>query len=354
MTESREGRRWRNLAGLARRGRPAVGSTPADVVHRENKMRLLRYRPSAGVPQHRTPLLLVPSLINRHYVLDLMPGKSLVEWLVARGHDVYCIDWGTPGPEDRYLTFDRIVDGYLGRAILRACRASGVERLHLLGYCLGGTLAAIHAAARPARVAGLIALAAPVDFIDDGLLAIWSRSRAFDPAAASDAFGNVPWQLLQATFHMLRPTLNLSKFHHLVDRAWDDEFLDGFLAIETWGNDNISFPGACFVRYIQELYRENAIVAGRFALSGEPVRLERVVAPTLAITFEHDNIVPAGSAVPLVDGVGAGDVEHIHLPGGHVGAVVSRKASTTLWPRISDWLVARDCPDDIRGGGRSS
>src|SRR5690242_13093325 len=102
----------RSLAALARRllerPLPAVGTTPHDVIFSENKWRLLRYR-SPGL-RHRTPILIVPSLINRHYVLDLLPGKSLIEYLVAAGHDVHVIDWGTPGDEDRYLDFDEVCD----------------------------------------------------------------------------------------------------------------------------------------------------------------------------------------------------------------------------------------------------
>ena len=97
--------------------RPAVGQTPADVVHTENKWRLLRYRSERGAKRPKTPILLVPSLINRHYVLDLMPNKSFAEYLVSRGHDVFVIDWGTPSDEDRYVTFDDICDRALGRAI---------------------------------------------------------------------------------------------------------------------------------------------------------------------------------------------------------------------------------------------
>jgi pimeloyl-ACP methyl ester carboxylesterase len=147
---------------------PVVGATPASVVHAENKWRLLRYdRRPAGLA-HQTPVLLVPSLINRHYVLDLMPEKSFVEWLVARGHDVYCIDWGTPSDEDRFLTFEDITDRYIGRAVRVACRLSGVDKLHMLGYCLGGTLAVIHAAVRPEHIATLTLLATPVGFHDEG------------------------------------------------------------------------------------------------------------------------------------------------------------------------------------------
>jgi polyhydroxyalkanoate synthase subunit PhaC len=227
-------------------------------------------------------------------------------------------------------------------------------RAHLLGYCLGGTLTAIHAAARPERVASLTALAAPIRFASSGLLAAWTRSGAFEPGAVVDAFGNVPWQLMQASFHMLRPTLGLSKTVHLLDRAWDDEFLDGFLALETWGADNVSFPGACWQRYVEELYRNDALVNGTFTLSGTPARLDRIACPTLAVTFEHDNIVPADSATPLLDLVAARDKERIHLPGGHVGAVVSRAASRGLWPKLSDWWAARDQrPTEVKRSGFS-
>jgi polyhydroxyalkanoate synthase len=331
-----------SLFAIARKvaqGRPPVGSTPCDVVHAENKWRLLRYRGAAG--PSRTPVLLIPSLINRHYVLDLLPGKSFVEYLVSRGLDTYCIDWGTPGDEDRYLTFDDICDRYIGRAIKTACRMSGADQAHVLGYCMGGTLAAIHAGAFPDRFASFIALAAPIRFDDDGMLSRWVRSPQFDVDALVDGFGNVPWPVMQASFQLLRPTLGLWKAVKLIDRAWDDRFLDGFFAMETWGNDNVSFPGECYRRYIRELYREDRLLHGTFALSGRPVDLGAIECPVMAVTFAHDNIVPWQSAAALCDLVGSDDVEHVHLPGGHVGAVVSSAAAAQLWPKMADFWIER-------------
>jgi polyhydroxyalkanoate synthase len=335
-------KRFWNLGTLGTRPRPAVGVTPADVILRENKWRLMRYRPRPAGVAMETPILLVPSLINRHYVLDLMPGKSYAEYLVAQGHDVFIIDWGTPDDEDRYLTFDDVCDAYLGRAVRAGARLSPRRKVHLMGYCLGGTLTAIYAAARPEHVASLCALAAPIAAGDEGLLAAWTRTKSFDVETLVRALGNVPWQLMQSTFHLLRPTLSLSKAVHLLDRAWDDEFLDGFLALETWGSDNVSFPGQCYAQLVVSLYRENALAAGSFRLSGRPARLADIRCPTLCVTFEHDNIVPWRSAAALIDGVGATDKERIHLQGGHVGAVVSRSASKGLWPRMSAWWAARD------------
>ncbi len=335
MDTAKEHKRLSNLFGLLRRQMPVVGATPADVVHRDNKARLLRYRPRPAGLAGGLPVVLVPSLINRHYVLDLMPGKSFVEYLVGEGFDVYCIDWGTPGDEDRFVTFDEIVDDMLGRALRAATRASGAPSAHVLGYCMGGTMAVLHAAVRPQRVASLTAVAAPIRFHDDGMLSAWSNTKSFDTRALVEALGNVPWQLMQSSFQMLRPTLNLSKAVHFLDRAWDDEYLDGFFALETWGSDNVSFPGVAWERYIQELYREDRLIAGTFSLSGRPALLSNVTMPTCAVTFQHDNIVPSESARVLLDAVGATKKEHIHQLGGHVGAMVSRSAAKGLWPRMA-------------------
>jgi len=326
-----------NLIRRAARGLPAVGLTPADIVHRENKWRLLRYR---GTSSFATPVLLVPSLINRHYVLDLRPGRSFVEFLVELGHDVYLIDWGTPGDEDRHLEWDDFVDRYLGRAIRIAARRSG--RVHLFGYCLGGTLVAAHAAARPERVASLMLVAAPIDFHQGGLLARWTSTPSFDLDALVEATGNVPWPLMQASFHMLRPTLNLSKLVSMVDRAWDDEFLDHFAALERWGNDNVSFPGRAYRRYVQELYRENRLAAGTFTMSGRPARLDAIHAPTLVVSFADDHIVPDRSATAALDLIAAPDRTLLRVAGGHVGAMVSRKARDGLWGQLSAWWAERD------------
>jgi polyhydroxyalkanoate synthase len=340
-------KRITNLLTLWARPKPQVGATPADVAWAENKWKLLHYRPRPEGLAHQTPVLLVPSLINRHYVLDLMPGKSFAEYLVAQGFDVFCIDWGTPGPEDRYVTFDDIVDKALGRAIRKTAETVPHKKTHVLGYCMGGTLAAIHASVHPEYVQSFVALAAPVTFADGSLLSNWTRTKGFDIDTLVDATGNVPWQLLQSAFHLLRPTLPLSKAIGLLDRAWNDEFLDGFLALETWGNDNVSLPGEFYRTYIRELYQRDALIAGRFALAGRRVDLKNLVAPTLAVTFEHDNIVPGPSAGALVAACGASDKQHLHLPGGHVGAVVSKHAAKTLWPQLVAFYAKHDAPQAL-------
>jgi polyhydroxyalkanoate synthase subunit PhaC len=327
------------LLKRAPKGPPPVGVTPHSVVWTENKWRLLRFAPAQ--PRYATPILMVPSLINRWYVLDLGPQRSLIEWLVAQGHEVFCIDWGTPGDEDRYLTWDDIAGRYIGRAVRIAARYGRSGQTHVLGYCLGGTLAVSYVAAFPEHVASLLALAAPIDFEHAGIMAQWTRTPTFDVASILDAFGNVPWPLMQASFNMLRPTLRLAKTVGLLDRAWDDEFLEGFLATEHWGHDNVSFPGACYARYIEELYRGNRLITGGFSVMGRPAELHQIKCPVLALAFADDNIVPLPSASPLVDRVASRDKQLVVQSGGHVGAVVSRKAADRLWPVMHEFWAKR-------------
>jgi polyhydroxyalkanoate synthase len=301
----------------------------------------MRFRSETGAASKAAPVLLVPSLINRWYVLDLGPQRSLIEWLVAQGHEVFCIDWGTPGAEDRYLTWDDIAGRYVGRAVRIAARYGRSGQAHVLGYCLGGTLAVSYVAAFPQHVASLLALAAPIDFDHAGIMAQWTRTPTFEIGSLLEAFGNVPWPLMQASFNMLRPTLRLAKTVNLLDRAWDDEFLEGFLATEHWGHDNVSFPGACYARYIDELYRGNRLIHGGFSVLGRPAELHQIKCPVLALAFADDNIVPLPSAAPLVDRVGSRDKQLVVQSGGHVGAVVSRKAADRLWPVMHEFWATR-------------
>ncbi len=222
------------FATLWARPKPLVGSTPSDVVHHENKWRLLRYRPGPSGIVHRTPILLVPSLINRHYVLDLLPQRSFAAYLVAQGHEVYIIDWG---PRRRGSVSDvrhhlRSLPGAgdaaggAGVGAGQSAPARLLPRRHADGHsCFGA--AGARGLARGSGGAGALR--------GRGLLAAWTRDPRFDVGGLVEAMGNVPWELMQSAFQMLRPTLNASKLVNFLDRAWTDESLDGFLAVETWG-----------------------------------------------------------------------------------------------------------------------
>jgi polyhydroxyalkanoate synthase len=296
------------------------------------------YKASARTPSS-SPLLLVPSLINRWYILDLRRGASLVEALVDRGIDVFCLDWGVPGDEDRYLTWEDVIRR-LGRAVRFVRRQAGSSRIGLLGYCMGGTLAAIHASLFDDDCALLVNLAGPIDFEAAGQLRTMVDPAWFDADAIADA-GNIGAIQMQSGFQALRPTLALSKWVGLADRWNDPVQRDAFLALETWGNDNVPFPAAAYRRYIGELYQQNQLARGEHFVAGRRAHLRNIRCPVLTIVAEQDTICPPPAATALNELVGSKDKDVLRVPGGHVGAVVGSRATRELYPVLGSWLHAR-------------
>jgi polyhydroxyalkanoate synthase len=286
-------------------------------------------------------VLLIPSLINRWYVLDLRPTASLAKALVDNGLDVYCLDWGCPEDEDRYVTWDDVL-ARISRMVRFVRRKTGSQKVSLLGYCIGGTLSGIHSAREPESVAGLINLAGPFDFSKAGFMAEMTNPAWFDVGAISEA-GNVSPAQMQAGFIALRPTNQLSKIVALMDRGLDPEFKAGFDALDGWANDNIPFPAAAYQTYITELYQQNRLVKGEHAVAGSRIQLSNIQAPVLTITAERDTICPPGAALALNELAGSKQKDAVQVPGGHVGAVVGSRASSHLYPKIADWLKARTC-----------
>jgi polyhydroxyalkanoate synthase len=324
-----------------------IAPTPKDVVFRDAGASVYRFRRPATVPAAGAaagagtamPLLLVPSLINRWYVLDLRPGSSLVESLTLAGVDVFCLDWGVPQDEDRHLTWADVL-ARLARAARFVRRETGASRLGLLGYCMGGTLAGIHAALHPDDVAALVNLAGPFDFERGGQLREMVDARWFDAEAIADA-GNIGAHQMQSGFQMLRPTLPLSKWVNLLDRGHEPSWREGFDALEAWGNDNVPFPAAAYRTYIGELYQGNRLVRGEHYVRGQRVDLGAIRCPVLTIVADSDAICPPDAATALNEGVGSTDKGVLRVPGGHVGAVVGSRASRELYPALGTWLHAR-------------
>ena len=321
---------------------PAVAATPSDTVWSEGNARLIRYRRDSQ-PTARTPILMVCSLINRPYVLDLLSERSVVRRLLERGHDVWLLDWGTPVHEDRQRTLGDYALAQLPRAASVVTRTTGVEQLHLLGYCMGGTLSLMAIAADRLPAASLVAMATPVALHDDGLLSLWCRTPNFDPVELAASYGNVPPHILQPAFKMLDPVALATKFVHLEDKVEDDEFLRFFLAMETWLEDSVAFPGGAFVDWVR-LYRSDALAQGSLVVDGTAIDLGRVRCPIFNIVAEGDYITPPASSLALERLVGSRDQRVMRMSGGHIGLSTGRSAHERLWPAVSDWLLCHEVP----------
>ena len=202
------------------------------------------------------------------------------------------------------------------------------------------TLAAIHAAQEQSSIKAVINLAGPIDFSEGGVLREFVDPRWFDAAVISDA-GNIAPHQMQSGFNMLRPTLQMSKWIGLMDRYHDEEARTFFMALEGWASDNTPFPAAAYETYIRELYQENRLFEGTHHARGRPVQLSAIECPVLTIVASKDTICPPKAATALNDAVSSRDTEVLSVPGGHVGAVVGRRAKEKLYPGMIEWCASR-------------
>jgi polyhydroxyalkanoate synthase subunit PhaC len=322
-----------------------IAQTPKEMVWALNKAKLYRYAPQ--VPEdkrHRLPLLLVFAIMNRPHVLDLRPGHSFVEYMLRRGHDVYLLDWGAPGPEDRDLKFDDYTLEYLPRVVRKVQSVSGSERFNMLGWCLGALISTMYAALRPEGLKNLVLLTAPLDFADKtaGGFARWSSDQAFNADRIVETFGNVPGELIDYGAKALKPVENfVGTYLNLWDNIDNPKVVESWHAMNTWVRDIIPMAGGAYRQLINELYKENRLMEGTLFLRGERVDLGKLTANVLNVIAEADHITPPCQSEGVMAKVGSRDKEVFRVRGGHIGIMAGSGAEKTTWPHIEQWLAAR-------------
>lgn len=320
-----------------------VGRTPKETIWRKNKARLYRYvRETAAT--RRTPIVLVLPLINRAYILDLRPGTSFVEHLLASGHDVYLLDWGTWGPEDRKIDITTLVTKYIPRAVREAARMSG-RPVTVLGYCIGGALATCYVALHPDDpIRNLVLFTTPIDFADAGKFGTWTAKGVFPIDRIREVYDVVPPDLIQYGAKLLNgPLVEVATFVGLAERMTKPGFdADAWRSMYKWVNEPTPFPAAAYHQWITEFYQGNALSRGTLRMEGRPVRLDSIDLPILNVAATADTIAPRPTTEVVLEKVASRDRQEILVDGGHVGIVVGRTAKTELWPRVSEWLARHD------------
>ncbi len=328
-----------------------TGQTPSEVVWRRGKARLYHYAPGQE-KEYPVPVLLVYALILRPYILDLVPGNSLVQHPLGEGFDVYMLVWGVPDDEDKDLAFEDYVLEYLPEAVENVVRGSRAEGLTLFGCCQGGTMAAIYAALFPEHLRNLVLLATPTDFApgDPGLFGLWSvlaseryfgPSALFDPDPVVGTFGNVPADLPGRLLEAATSPFANYAYASLWEDVKQDESTRSFLVVSKWVDDGVPFPGEAFRKWIKDFYQRYRLARGDLELRGYRVDLSRIKCPLLNIAGEKDFICPLPQARATMNLVGSEDKEFLVVDAGHVGLLGGRVAKDELWPRMTDWLKPR-------------
>ncbi|MGH7890682.1 MAG: class III poly(R)-hydroxyalkanoic acid synthase subunit PhaC [Thermodesulfobacteriota bacterium] len=318
-----------------------VGVTPHEVIFTENKLRLLHYYPLAE-KTYPVPLIMIFALVNRPYILDLKPGRSVVEVLLKKGIDVYLIDWGSPGDEDKKLDFNHYINRYIKQVIKQVKKHSGADKVSVLGYCMGGTMSAMYTALYPEDIRNLLLMSAGIDYKVEGTLSLWGDKPNFDVDKFIDAYGNVPAEFLQSGFIFMKPIQNLvSKYVNFYENVDNEAFVENFLAMEKWLNDNIPVPGEVFREFVKYLYQENQLAENKLRINGKRVDLKEIKCPVLNLIAENDHLVPPASSLGFTDMTSSKDTKTIVYPTGHIGLSVSSKSLKALWPEVADWLIER-------------
>jgi poly(3-hydroxyalkanoate) synthetase len=303
---------------------------------REGGSRLLDYAPTA--PADAIPVLFVPSLINRAYVLDLAPGHSMLRWLAEHGVRPLLLDWGWPGAVERGFTLTDYVAGRLERALTAAGRVAGGPPV-LAGYCMGGTLAVAAAARRPDLVRALVLLAAPWDFHADG--AERAKQAAASVALLEPALGfnaTLPIDLIQAMFALLDPGAVADKYRAFARLPPDSDRARLFVALEDWLNDGVPMALPAAREALAGWYGANTPAAGQWRIAGLAVNPAAIALPAFVAVPGRDRIVPPASARPLAALIpGAA----LHEPAaGHIGMAAGSGAERALWQPLRNWIAA--------------
>lgn len=325
---------------------PPVAPTPYTVLCALGSSKVMKYvDPNGGADlKHKTPIFLVPSLINRPYILDIKDGLSVVQALQERGYAVYCVDWGDPGLDEDTADLATYVIDRLGEFVKAIAADAGVEKVHLLGQCLGGTMTTILAALDDSHIQSMVNLTAPISFHDTGMLSAWSRAPFFDEVAFADAYGHVPSWITQPSFVVLKPAGSVSKWLRLVQNLGKPSFVDFFQCLEAWINDNVDIPKGFYIDLIGQLYKKDALVRGSLKLRDRHVVLEEITVPTFTIAASEDHIVPVASAMVGHHRISSDDRRQLVIQGGHIGVVVGGRGRRILHQALDEWFGARSEP----------
>jgi polyhydroxyalkanoate synthase len=322
-----------------------VGQTPSEVVYTENKLELLHYQPEeAGIEpdqEHETPILIVYALINRPYILDLQPERSVVRRLLEGGHDVYLIKWNEPSRLDQHLTLDDYVNRYIDNCVDAVRERSGIDAINVLGYCMGGTMSAMYAALHPEKVNALALMAAGLYFENTGgVLEEWGDDQYYDPADVTETFGNMPAEMLDVGFALMDPVDNfVSKYIRLYENLENEDFVENFARMERWLDEGVDVAGEAYVQFLEDIYQGNKLYRNELELDGKHVDVGDIDVPLLQIMGEYDHLIPAAASKPFNDVVGSDEVTTIEYPTGHIGLSVSGSSHENVWPEVCEWFA---------------
>lgn len=328
--------RWTTFMNLMNEPEPNVNQTPKHAVWKKNKATLWHY--PAVEKKHDIPIFIIYSLINQPFILDLAPGTSLIEGLVTRGYDVYLLDWGIPGYEDKDISIDDYIVDYIQKAVRRTLRHSGAEEVSVLGYCLGATFATIYAAIAEEPIKNLMLATLPLDYSISVLPEKWQEGiekGAFNIDRMIDVYGVMPASFIEGMFRSFTTPVYNSPYVNLLTKAYDKKAVEKWRRMNHWTNGHIPFTGEAFRQLNRDLLKENKLVKNEFTIRGQRVDLGNIKANLLVVNADKDHLVPKEQSLPILDLVSSKNKKFELVKAGHISLATSGKLTNIM----DEWLT---------------
>ncbi len=302
-----------------------------------DKVTLWHYKATCS-PTIQPPLLITFALVNRPNVLDLHADFSLIKKLLARGLDIYLIDWGYPDENDYNLSLADYVTRYMQQCVDFILQQQQIKAINLLGVCQGGVLSLCYASLYPKKIQRLITMITPVDFhTEDNRI---SQLLCYiDVERIVETLGNIPGRLLSQFFVSLKPyELTLGKAIDFLMLLPDQQKLTRFLHVEKWLYENPDQAGKMFQEFVEQFYQQNLLIQEKIKINNRYVKLKNITMPLLNIYALNDHIVPASASCCLKDYVASKDYSELAFEGGHIGIYISQQAQAIIPEKIAGWL----------------
>ncbi len=313
--------------------------TPSEVIKMESGFQLIHYKPISK-KRYKTPLLVVYSLINRHYILDLFPQASVIRKFLEQGFDVYATDWATPDSSIKNMTLEDHIQYCLDKSVHKVLEISGQKKVSLFGYCWGGIFALGYSALHSDNVKNLILHATPVD-LEKTDTVVENFTKHIDADKLVESLGNVPGSMINMTFLLRNPFEAVLKYNTFFGKPRPLQEMIQFFAIETWLYDSRPVIGAIYRDIVNSIYKKNLLIKNRLKIGEKTINLDNLKMPVMNIVGLNDDLVPPDSSKYIMCEISSKDKTLIEFPTGHVGLCVGQKAHEQLWPQVGEWLGKR-------------
>lgn len=302
------------------------------------------------------PVLIIPPLMVKPDIFDLRAGHSFVEFISKHGFDVYLVDFGIPGREDRVINVDDYVIEFIPNAVKKALEISRAPSLFLIGWSMGGIMSLIYSSIfeKDSYVRGLVIIASPVDYSKMFPFNILATLTKYPLLKATDILGNIPPFFTKTGFKLLSPLGAMRRRLELITHLHDREWLSAYETIEDWIEGFIPYPGEAFKKFVNDFIIEDKLRKKELYIKGRRVDLSKIRCPILVFAGTKDKVAHYASVTPIVDLVSSKEKKLIKVPLGHLGIVAGKSAPQLVWKVTVEWLerMSKPLKNERKKGGK--